>query len=414
MEEDKKKKGKEKDGSEDDDDLHSGLDSFKTVQHYAEDTKTCRHVAICRYFGEKIDETDSSIAGLYCQKMCDICAHPEKVALRATHLTEDVVVASQVPKRKECNLDSFAPVNSVNFYNLDVRQALAAESSHRPSAPTILQRTGVAIPPPPKVPPRIQPIPQVNPYAAAVSASMSTARRPFGLSTNPNRSVPTPERQPNTVIVEDLPSKPTKKMKTVEASPYAASPSVAANRNTFNLKPFKTPFASTQTPAAPSGGTQRVRNRLTQSTSLDTSYDEGDIQVLAQCSQKIGISLRNAGLKSVVRALGRALTADTWLRLLGHDVDERMKAQDRNKAILVAAKDSEYDILCMSVTPEGFNARIEELVSAIENTSAWNALLTRRDSSDDTEDDEVLGLRALEKNILAYCSKAAKRVSGHS
>lgn len=275
---------------------------------------------------------DVTIAHQYC--ILQICAHPEKVALRATHLTQDVVVASQVPKRKECNLDSFAPVNSVNFYNLDVRQALAAESSHRPSAPTILQRTGVAIPPPPKVPPRIQPIPQVNPYAAAVSASMSTARRPFGLSTNPNRSVPTPERQPNTVIVEDLPSKPTKKMKTVEASPYAASPSLAgkplvvhlknaminscppccgraANRNNFNLKPFKTPFASTQTPAAPSGGTQRVRNRLTQSSmspssglsfltdwasfhsaSLDTSYDEGDIQVLAQCSQKIGVSGR--------------------------------------------------------------------------------------------------------------------------
>jgi hypothetical protein len=33
MEEDKKKKGKEKDGSEDDDDLHSGLDSFKTVSN---------------------------------------------------------------------------------------------------------------------------------------------------------------------------------------------------------------------------------------------------------------------------------------------------------------------------------------------------------------------------------------------
>jgi hypothetical protein len=31
MEEGKKKKGKEQEGSESDDDLHSGLDSFKTV-----------------------------------------------------------------------------------------------------------------------------------------------------------------------------------------------------------------------------------------------------------------------------------------------------------------------------------------------------------------------------------------------
>lgn len=54
-------------------------------------------------------------------------------------------------------------------------------------------------------------------------------------------------------------------------------------------------------------------------------------------------------------------------------------------------------------------ARTEELVSAIDSPSAWNALLTRKDSFDDTEDDEVIALRALEKNILAYCSKAAKR-----
>jgi hypothetical protein len=74
-----------------------------------------------------------------------------------------------------------------------------------------------------------------------------------------------------------------------------------------------------------------------------------------------------------------------------------------------------HALVCIALTDAlHADARIEELVSAIENTSAWNALLTRRDSSDDTEDDEVLGLRALEKNILAYCSKTAKRVSGHS
>jgi hypothetical protein len=56
-------------------------------------------------------------------------------------------------------------------------------------------------------------------------------------------------------------------------------------------------------------------------------------------------------------------------------------------------------------------ARIDELVSAIESPSAWNALLTRQDASDDTEDDEVIALRALEKNILAYCSKTSKRVA---
>lgn len=71
------------------------------------------------------------------------------------------------------------------------------------------------------------------------------------------------------------------------------------------------------------------------------------MQVLAQCSQKIGVSalvigkkavvdqirykvsLRNAGLKSVVKALSRALTSDRWLRLLGDQTDRQLKLQDK-------------------------------------------------------------------------------------
>ncbi|GHJ89818.1 hypothetical protein NliqN6_6220 [Naganishia liquefaciens] len=411
MEEGRKKKGKEKESSETDDDLHSGLDSFKTVQHFAEDTKTCRHIAICRYFGEKIDEQDPAITELYCRKMCDVCANPEKVALRASNLTEDVVVASQVPKRKECDLDSLAPVNTVNFYNLDIRQALAPT---REETITSTKQTVAAGPTPQPAPPKILPIPQVNPYAAAVAASIP-ARRPFGLSSNTNRPVPPPARkQPTYTIVENPLPKAAKKMKTVETSPYAASPSLAANgtfKKPATLKPFKTPFATTQPSGVQPATVQRAKTRLTQSSSLDIMFDEGELEVLAQCSQKIGVSLRNAGLKSVIKALGRAMTPENWLRLLGAATDSMLKAQDKNKAILVAAKDSEYDILCMSVTPDGYSTRIEELVSAIDSASAWNALLTRQDSLDDAEDDEVITLRALEKNLLAYCNKASRRSS---
>lgn len=156
-----------------------------------------------------------------------VCAYPEKVALRASHLTEDVVVASQVPKRKECDLDSLVPVNAVNFYNLDVRQALAM-----PALPSTQARARLDPPVPATRPAAKQPpIPAVNPYAAAVSAPMSSARRPFGLSANSNRTSqsaqPVERKQPVYTIVEDPPVKPTKKIKTVEASPYAASPSLA-------------------------------------------------------------------------------------------------------------------------------------------------------------------------------------------
>jgi hypothetical protein len=167
-----------------------------------------------------------------------VCSNPEKVALRASHLTEDVVVASQVPKRKECDLDALAPVNSVNFYNLDVRQALAM-----PELPTTSKNQVIQAGPAPRpAPPKILPIVQVNPYAAAVAASIP-ARRPFGLSSNTNWAVqPVEPKQPASyIIVEDPPVKSGKKIKTVEASPYTASPSLAGRLHRFgSIRPADT------------------------------------------------------------------------------------------------------------------------------------------------------------------------------
>ena len=42
------------------------------LQLYAETTDTCRHILICRYFGEKIDNTKIDIQEAYCEQMCDV------------------------------------------------------------------------------------------------------------------------------------------------------------------------------------------------------------------------------------------------------------------------------------------------------------------------------------------------------
>lgn len=38
----------------------------------AESVTTCRHVAICRYFGEKIDDGKPDLLKAYCNNMCDV------------------------------------------------------------------------------------------------------------------------------------------------------------------------------------------------------------------------------------------------------------------------------------------------------------------------------------------------------
>ncbi|KAF8317687.1 ATP-dependent DNA helicase, partial [Clavulina sp. PMI_390] len=56
---------------------------------YAENAETCRHILICRYFGEIIDERDQALRKVYCDGMCDICKNPEKVRSRKQELSNE-------------------------------------------------------------------------------------------------------------------------------------------------------------------------------------------------------------------------------------------------------------------------------------------------------------------------------------
>ncbi|EJT51651.1 ATP dependent DNA helicase [Trichosporon asahii var. asahii CBS 2479] len=69
------------------------LNSLKT--QFAEDTSTCRHIGVCRYFGEII-ETDPDTVKAYCDGMCDVCANRAGVYLAAQHLTEDCAPLSPI------------------------------------------------------------------------------------------------------------------------------------------------------------------------------------------------------------------------------------------------------------------------------------------------------------------------------
>ncbi|WVO21887.1 uncharacterized protein IAS62_003207 [Cryptococcus decagattii] len=72
------------------------LNSFKALQHYMERVGRCRHVGICSYFGEKIDDKDPEIKAAYCQSMCDVCKDNAKVRKAAMNLTDSIPVASAI------------------------------------------------------------------------------------------------------------------------------------------------------------------------------------------------------------------------------------------------------------------------------------------------------------------------------
>lgn len=74
----------------------SDLEADSQLQEYAEDVDTCRHIGICRFFGEDIDTEDPETLASYCDGMCDVCSNRTGVLRRVANLTEEYPTASPI------------------------------------------------------------------------------------------------------------------------------------------------------------------------------------------------------------------------------------------------------------------------------------------------------------------------------
>ncbi|WOO84796.1 ATP-dependent DNA helicase Q5 [Vanrija pseudolonga] len=107
------------------------VNSFKALQMYAEATGLCRHIAICRYFGERLDDVTPEIKAKYCNGLCDVCANRASVFQRSWCLTESIDVASPIVAPAPLE----APVSSLS---LDTARHNTLAAWHGPTAqPTV-------------------------------------------------------------------------------------------------------------------------------------------------------------------------------------------------------------------------------------------------------------------------------------
>lgn len=51
---------------------------------FAETAKVCRHISICRFFGENIDEKNPTMLAAYCAGMCDVRL-PDAIIVSPSH-----------------------------------------------------------------------------------------------------------------------------------------------------------------------------------------------------------------------------------------------------------------------------------------------------------------------------------------
>ncbi|KAJ3867252.1 P-loop containing nucleoside triphosphate hydrolase protein, partial [Lentinula novae-zelandiae] len=79
------------------------ISSLEKLSQYAENTDVCRHISICRFFGEDIDDKDAEIVKQYCKMMCDVCKYPEKTKRRKETLGAAPLEFRTVPSRPSAN-----------------------------------------------------------------------------------------------------------------------------------------------------------------------------------------------------------------------------------------------------------------------------------------------------------------------
>ncbi|KAG8933423.1 hypothetical protein FRC02_011882 [Tulasnella sp. 418] len=75
--------------------------SFEALIRFCENTAVCRHVLICRYFGEQIDTSNLEVAASYCNNMCDVCMYPQKVKKKWEELSSDDFVLTQAARLEQ-------------------------------------------------------------------------------------------------------------------------------------------------------------------------------------------------------------------------------------------------------------------------------------------------------------------------
>lgn len=163
----------------------SDLADPQQLQHYAENVGTCRHINICRYFGEQIDNVTDVLREKYCDGMCDVCANRSGVYQRSFSLTEDIEVASPIIKPKPLepapeylSLSTQAGMHSLAAWHRPTALGESIGATNLPTTrpmQTIPERSSPLEPPPPFQTPAAQTFvrPSGDPFTGAALRTIS-------------------------------------------------------------------------------------------------------------------------------------------------------------------------------------------------------------------------------------------------
>ncbi|PIL22391.1 transporter [Ganoderma sinense ZZ0214-1] len=391
-------------------------DSLSALLNFAENVNLCRHVLICRYFGENIDLRDPEVTKKYCNEMCDVCKYPNKVRNRKLHLSSQEEVDSQ-PWRvgarvqfddagAKADRDSPAPGNAIRRLPSggsfsDSSNSVAGPSrtsSKRAGGPDRVTHDSSGPGPSKKV--KTAPPPVPIPISVSLRQSI---RKPFK----------TPFLNPNAVkssVGSDVSSGAVRKKPPLELSrrPQADAPEDLDDDGEIQFVPSP--------PADKGKGKARVAVRevidVESSDTIsrpDSELDSGDlpgqrasspvtipdtdVELDAAYSQKIPANVRQGHFTALRKALHKTLPTDSnptrsgtsvwaasWSGLKFGPAD----AETKNGVLSSVARELEFGVHSLCRTTAGYEERASRQIKAVSMLSqkgAWTGV-----ADDDLED----------------------------
>ncbi|KAH9985046.1 ATP-dependent DNA helicase [Russula compacta] len=364
-------------------------DSFSSLVNFSENTDICRHISICRYFGEAVDAQDTGVVRSYCDNMCDVCKNPEKTRKKKEALSPAEAIGPHTG-----HLQMVSPEDDDGYPVPQVR------ATHSPLQPTSLGHARNT----PKLKAARKPNPEDDNSAGVLPqvAGTSTVLAPIGARTNYVGPALLRSRQmglKRSGSSENSMDASENSMKKHKSEPSALN---SHTKRTAQFRvPFKVPFnkasadpqatlrneGSTCDKAKPLcdlDGALEVEVEVSTSTDLTDrgdealpssplSFSDNEIDLDVSFSQKIPAEDRNSTYRNIRRALRKAFMHsvgcdDRWRKLHLESSDEGQGT--RSGVLSSAAKELEFSVHSMSASRAGYATRSTSAVNSVKRLAA--------------------------------------------
>ncbi|KAG0698288.1 P-loop containing nucleoside triphosphate hydrolase protein [Suillus ampliporus] len=369
------------------------IDSFSALIGYAENATMCRHVSICKYFGEEIDDNDKEIVKSYCDNMCDVCKYPDKALRRKQNLSSDDHVAAWSHSRSFNGdaLDDDDRGSCPAPQKPPPGQRNAGQTANGGSKRANAGPTG-----PPAKKAKLEPLPPA--LITKPHSSVNTLRKPFK----------TPFKVPF--------KQPPQEARVIESSDtqQTTQKDEGQNHDDDEIEVVDVSFKSARQTSwgeLPQEDTpEEEPTDFGQGCEPQADLPEIDIKLEASISKKIPEPTRKEIFHTLRQALHRVLHWDDsddglWVNLS----NAPSNAEARHLLLAEAAKEIEYTVHAMSATESGYRQRAKAKLHAVKLMERRESLWPIDAAHYDEDEEEAIEIIGSLRNICGRWKKIGKR-----